>query len=191
MKRPLAVTAVASALSLTAAALAQDPQAKIEPRSAPGAGQAYLARFAGEWDVAKAFFPRSGEPSRSKGTCKQAMIQGGRFLQSEFSFGEGDAKTTGVGLIGFEPESGTFTSVWIDSRQTRMSLRKSRDAFDGTQVVLYSETLGEGAKESRRSKTVSRVEDGDKRIVHSQYSLGAGGDERIMMELVLTRKRVD
>jgi len=34
-------------------------------------------------------------------------------------------KTTGTGLIGFEPETGKFTSVWIDSRQTRMSLRSA------------------------------------------------------------------
>jgi hypothetical protein len=195
MKRLAAATTVAVALLLTTTvanlpreAAAQDPQAKFEPRSSPGAGQTYLERFVGEWDVAKAFFPRAGEPSRSKGTCRQSMIQGGRFLQSEFTFGEGDRKTTGLGLIGFEPETGVFTSVWIDSRQTRMSLRKSRDSFDGAQIVLYSESLGADAKESRRSKTVSKIEGGDKKIVHRQYSLGPGGEERLVMELVLTRR---
>src|SRR5262245_9819824 len=65
----------------------QDPQQAIEPRSGPGAGQAFLARFAGEWDVEKKFFPRGGgEPSVSKGSCKQEMIHGGRFLRSEFTF---------------------------------------------------------------------------------------------------------
>jgi Protein of unknown function (DUF1579) len=191
LKRPFVMTAVASALlAMTAiesprAAQGQDPQAKFEPKSAPGAGQKYLTRFVGEWDVAKAFFPRSGEPNRSKGACRQTMIQGGRFLQSEFTFGEGERKTTGVGLIGFEPESSTFTSVWIDSRQTRMSMRKSREKFDGSQIVLFSETLGE-AKEARRSRTVSKIEEGDKKIVHRQYSLGQG-EERLVMELVMTR----
>jgi hypothetical protein len=193
MKRSAAVMAVASALLCLAAddppgeAATQDPQAKFEPRSTPGAGQKYLEGFVGDWEVAKAFLPRTGEPNRSKGTCKQSMIQGGRFLQSEFTFGEGDRKTTGVGLIGFEPESGAFTSVWIDSRQTRMSHRRSRDKFDGTQIVLYSASLEPEAKEARRSKTTSRLEDGGKRIVHRQYSLGAGGEERLMMELVMTR----
>lgn len=193
MKRLAAVTAVASALLLAIAddepkkAATQDPQAKFEPRSAPGAGQKYLEGFVGEWEVAKAFLPRSGEPSRSKGTCKQAMIQGGRFLQSEFTFGEGDRKTTGLGLIGFEPETGAFTSVWIDSRQTRMSHRRSRDTFDGSQIVLYSEALGAEGKDARRSKTVSKVEEGGKKIVHRQYALAADGEERLMMELVMTR----
>jgi hypothetical protein len=186
MQRSFVLLAVASALFLTSAGPAQDPQSKVEPRSAPGAGQKYLERFVGDWDVAKAVFPRTGEPSRTKGTCRQSMIQGGRFLRSEFTFGEGDPKTTGLGLIGFEPESGAFTSVWIDSRQTRMSMRKSREAFDGSRIVLYSESLGD-AKESRRSKTVSRVEEGDRRLVHRQYNLGPGGEERLFMELVLTR----
>jgi hypothetical protein len=193
MKRSAAVMAVTmSLLGLAAAdppqkAATQDPQAKFEPKSAPGAGQKYLQGFVGDWEVAKAFFPRSGEPSRSKGTCRQSMIQGGRFLQSEFTFGEGDRKTTGVGLIGFEPESGAFTSLWIDSRQTRMSHRRSRDKFDGSQIVLYSASLEPEAKEARRSKTLSRLEDGGKRIVHRQYSLGAAGEERLVMELVMTR----
>lgn len=166
----------------------QDPQAKVEPRSAPGAGQKYLEGFVGDWDVARSIFPRAGEPVRSTGRCRQAMIQGGRFLQSEFTFGEGDRATTGLGLIGFEPESGTFTSVWIDSRQTRMSHRKSRDKFDGTRIVLYSESLGAEVRESRRSKTVSTLEDGGRRIVHRQFNLGPAGEERPFMELVLTRQ---
>ncbi len=186
MKRLLALLSVASGLFLATAGSAQDPQAKVEPRSAPGAGQKYLERFVGEWNVAKAVFPRAGEPSRTKGTCRQSMVQGGRFLQSEFTFGEGDRKTTGLGLIGFEPETGLFTSVWIDSRQTRMSHRKSRDRFDGEEIVLYSESLGE-AKESRRSKTVSRVEEGGGKVVHRQFNLGPGGEERLFMELVMTR----
>ncbi len=186
MKRLPALLAVASALLSTTTGTAQDPQSKVEPRSAPGAGQKYLERFVGEWEVAKAVFPRVGDPSRMRGTCRQSLIQGGRFLQSEFIFGDGDRKTTGLGLIGFEPDTGLFTSVWIDSRQTRMSHRKSRDRFDGEQIVLYSESLGE-AKESRRSKTVSRLEDGDARLLHRQYNLGPGGEERLFMELVMTR----
>src|SRR4051794_17989777 len=83
----------------------KDPQSSFEPRSAPGEGQKFLAKFVGDWDVVKTFHPRSGKPSVQKGTCKQEMINGGRFLQSSFAFGDGDAKTTGLGLIGFEAGS--------------------------------------------------------------------------------------
>lgn len=163
-----------------------DPQATYEPRSGPGVGQKFLEKFVGDWDVDKAFYPRSGEPARSKGTCRQTMIHGGRFLQSEFVFGEGEAKTTGTGLIGFEPDSGKFTSIWIDSRATRMSLRQGQEPFNGQEIVLYSRELS--GKESRRSRTVTKLDEG-KKIVHRQYVISPDGSERLMMELILTHKR--
>jgi hypothetical protein len=166
----------------------KDPQSAFEPRSKPGEGQKFLARFVGDWDVTKTFYPRSGDPVKVRGECKQAMIHDGRFLRSEFVFGEGDARTTGLGLVGFEVESGAFTSIWTDSRSTRVSLRRSKDKFNGEEIVLYSEVLGEGAKEARKSRTVTRLEDGGRKIVHRQYSLGSDDKERLVMELVLTRK---
>jgi hypothetical protein len=166
----------------------KDAQSSYEPRSRPGAGQKLLEKFAGDWDVVKTFHPRNGEPVRSEGRCRQTMIHNGRFLQSDFVFGEGERKSTGMGIIGFEPESGTFTSFWTDSRQTRMSARQSRGPFDGEQIVLYSHSLEPDGKESRRSKTVSRLEDGGRKLVHRQYALGANGEERLMMELSLTRR---
>jgi hypothetical protein len=170
------------------AAKPKDPQSKYEPRSRPGAGQKFLEQFVGDWDVAKAFFPRSGSPVRAKGECRQAMIHGGRFLQSEFVFHREGAKTTGTGLIGFDTSSGKFTSVWVDSRSTRMSLRQSRDRFDGKEIVLYSGALGTGGKGPPSSRTVTRLVDGGRRIVHRQYTQGPDGKERLVMELVLTRK---
>jgi hypothetical protein len=164
----------------------KDPQSSFEPKSKPGAGQKYLEKFVGDWDVAKSFHPKAGEPLRQKGECKQTMVHGGRFLQSEFTFTTADGKSTGTGLIGYEPETGKFTSVWVDSRQTRMSLRQSEDKFDGEQIVLFGKELG--GKEGRRSKTVSRLEDGGRKIVHRQYAVSADGTERLVMELVLTKK---
>jgi hypothetical protein len=166
----------------------KDPQSSFEPRSRPGAGQKFLERFVGDWDVEKTFYPQSGEPARQKGECKQSMMHDGRFLRSEFVFGQGDSRTTGLGLIGFEAETGAFTSVWTDSRSTRMSLRQSQDKFDGEQIVLYSRTLAEGGREARRTRTVTRLEDDGRKIVHRQYTAGKDGKDRLMMELVLTRR---
>jgi hypothetical protein len=167
-----------------------DPQSAIEPRSGPGAGQKFLAQFVGDWDVEKGFHPRSGgEAVRTPGTCHQSMIHDGRFLQSEFTFGDGAAKTTGLGLIGFDPSAGTFTSVWTDSRQAKMSFRQGKEKFDGQRIVLYSEALG-GETGGRSSKTVTELTDEGNKIVHRQYGIDADGKERLVMELVLTRKAV-
>lgn len=166
----------------------KDPQAKFEPKSKPGEGQKYLERFVGDWDVAKTFYPKAGDPAKTTGTCRQAMTQQGRFLESDFTFDGPAGKTTGKGTIGFEPETGKFTSVWIDSRQTRMSFRQGDEKFDGKQIVLVGKVLGEEPKDARRSKTVSAIDADGRRIVHRQYAVEADGKERLVMELVLTRK---
>jgi hypothetical protein len=171
----------------------QDRQGSLsafEPGSGPAAGQEFLARFTGEWDVSKVFYPRAGEPLRTRGRCRQSMIHAGRFLQSDFVFEQGVEETTGLGIIGFDPDSGTFTSFWTDSPQTRFSVRQSRDRFDGERLVLYSRSLDGDGQESRRSKTVSHLEEGGRKLIHRQYALGPGREERLMMELVMTR-RVD
>lgn len=186
-----ATTVMATCVLFTAAGPAKgqkEPQITFEPRSSPGSGQRLLEKFTGDWSVTKTFYPRSGEPIRVEGRCRQAMIHDGRFLQSDFVFQQGGKKTTGLGIIGFEPESGRFTSFWTDSRQTRMSVRQSQDRFDGDRIVLYSRSLDAAGNDARRSKTVSRLEDEGRKLVHRQYALGPGGEERLMMELVMTRE---
>jgi len=187
----LAVSLLTIAFSMVISASGQEKKSdrsKFEPRSEPGAGQGLLKRFEGDWDVTKTMYRQTGDPTRATGRCRQMMIHDGRFLQSDFTFEQGGRKTTGLGLIGFEPESGTFTSFWTDSRQTRMSVRQSRDRFDGQQIVLYSKSLEADGKEARRSKTVSRLEDGDRKLIHRQYNLGPEGQERLFMELTMTRR---
>jgi len=189
--RRFAAAGPATALFLAAAAALfgqapSDAQSAWEPRTNPGAGQKFLEKLAGDWEVAKAFYPASGDPVRAKGTCRQRMIHGGRFLQSDFTFESKDGNATGLGLIGFEPENGRFTSVWTDSRQTRMSMRHSRDPFDGKKIVLYSASLDE-APGARASRTETTLEDGGRRLVHRQYAVASGTPDRLMMELVMTR----
>lgn len=167
----------------------KDPQQQFEPKAAPGAGQKFLAKMAGDFTVAKTFFPRTAgaEPAKTTGTCKQEMVHDGRFLRSEFTFDAATGKTTGTGVIGFEPATGAFTSTWIDSRQTRMSFRRSKDKFDGTEIVLYGVSFEE-AKDGRKSKTLTRLEDGGNKVMHRQFSIAADGTERIVMQLEMTRK---
>jgi hypothetical protein len=168
----------------------KDPQSEYEPRSNPGAGQEFLKIFVGDWEVEKSFFGRGGgAPSATKGTCQQTMIHGGRFLKSEFTFGQGAAQTTGTGTIGFDAQTGQFTSYWIDSRSTRISIRQSKDKFDGKQIVLFAKPLEQtGGAESSRSRTITTLEDDGRKIVHRQATINPDGTERPVMQLLMTRK---
>ena len=171
-----------------------DAQSTVEPRSQPGLGQKFLERMAGEWTVTKTFYARTGKAfTVSPGTCTQRMIHGGRFLQSDFVFRpsagrEGEPDTTGTGLIGYDATSKAFTSIWIDSRSTRFSIRQGEGDFDGKQIVLQARGIGPGAGPERRSRSVSILEDGDRRLIHRQYSDEPGAEPRLVMQLEMTRK---
>jgi hypothetical protein len=176
---------------ITAGALAQerrDPQSSFEPRSEPGAGQKLLQKMAGDWEVVKTLYPQTGEPVRVKGECRQTMIHDGRFLQSNFIFHDAGGLTTGLGLIGFDSDSGHFTSVWTDSRSTRMSIRQSQEPFNGDEIVLVSRSLRTPSPLSS-SRTVSRLEDDGRKLIHRLYVAGPDGRDRLVMELAMTRKR--
>src|SRR5690348_17757002 len=155
----LLITAAAAANSPTGVVgvmVAQETHNQYEPANAPGAGQKLLAQFAGDWDVVKTFFPANGKPIVTKGTCKQYMIQDGKFLQSDFIFSNTDGtKSTGTGISGFDSKTNRFTTVWYDSRQTSMSIRQSDGTFDGKNIVLWATPLD--TENSRRKTEIGRA----------------------------------
>jgi len=175
-------------LIFVTSAIAQQTHSQYEPSNAPGAGQKLLAQFSGEWDVVKTFFPREGKPIVTKGSCKQYMIQDGKFLQSDFTFFNPDGTTsTGTGISGFDSKTNKFTTVWYDSRQTSMSIRQSDGTFDGKNIVLWTTPLD---TEHPGRKTVARAhleEDGHV-LLHRHFLIDEKGGERMMIELRMTRK---
>ena len=195
--RIAAAVLLGCALGLSAPASAQDtkpaaprdPQAQFEPPAGPGAGQAFLKTFEGEWNVERNFYPPGGgAPRKATGECSQKMVQDGRFLQSDFTFHQDGKTSTGTGISGFDPKSGLFTTFWYDSRSTDFSVRQSKEPFDGKQIVLYSVSLKGSHGEGHQSRTVSLLEDGGKKLIHRQYNMGPDGKEKVLMELILTKK---
>ncbi len=169
---------------------ARDPQSSYEPRGKTGAGQELLAKFAGDWNVVKTFFPASGgAPVVTKGTCKQWMIQNGHFLQTDFTFFEKDgSKSTGTGISGFDPKTNRFTTVWYDSRQTTMSIRESDGTFDGKEIVLYATALSPD-RPGRKSVARAHLEENGRVLLHRHFFIDDAGKEHLMIEFRMTRKK--
>jgi hypothetical protein len=179
---------ILAALLTATMAVGQQTHNQYEPPNAPGAGQKLLAQFAGDWDVVKTFFPANGKANVTKGTCKQYMIEDGKFLQSDFTFVDADGKkSTGTGISGFDSKTNRFTTVWYDSRQTSMSIRQSDGTFDGKNIVLWEMP---GAEEQPGRKTVARahLEEDGKVLLHRHYLVDDKGNERMMIELRMKRK---
>jgi hypothetical protein len=175
-------------LLIVTAAGAQQTHTQYEPPNAAGAGQKLLAQFAGEWDVVKTFFPTTGEPIVTKATCKQYMIQDGRFLQSDFTFLNSDGtKSTGTGISGFDSKTNRFTTVWFDSQRTTMSIRQSDGTFDGKNIVLWATPLD---PDHPGRKTVARahLEQDGRLLLHRHFLVDDKGNERMMIEFRMTRR---
>jgi hypothetical protein len=165
-----------------------DAQNAYEPKTTPGAGQVLLAQFAGDWDVEKTFFPAKGDPVKTRGECRQTMIQNGHFLQSDFTFFDKDGgKSTGTGISGFDAKTNRFTTVWYDSRQTTMSIRQSDGTFDGKNIVLYATAL-DPDRPGRRTVARAHLEDNGRFLLHRHFLIDDSGNERMMIELRMTRK---
>jgi uncharacterized protein DUF1579 len=165
-----------------------DAQGTYEPRAAPGAGQALLAQFVGDWNVVKTFYPAKGSPVQTKGECQQKMVHEGHFLESDFTFFEADGKkSTGTGISGFDAKTNKFTTVWYDSRQTSMSIRQSDGKFDGKEIVLYATSL-DPDRPGRRTVARAHLEENGRVLLHRHYLIDDSGKERLMIELRLTRK---
>lgn len=65
-----------------------------------------------------------------------------------------------------------------------MSIRRSREPFDGARIVLHGVAF---EADARPSRTVSTLKDGDAVLTHQQFGINPDGTERLVMELVMTR----
>lgn len=184
MKKWIAVTLLFAA----AVVVAQQTHNQYEPPNTAGAGQKLLAQFAGDWDVVKTFFPANGKPTATKGTCKQFMVQDGKFLESDFTFVNADGtKSTGVGISGFDSKANRFTTVWYDSRQTTMSIRQSDGTFDGKNIVLWA-TPVDPDRPGRKTVARAHLEEDGHILVHRHFAIDDKGEERLVIEWRMTRK---
>jgi hypothetical protein len=179
---------ISATLLISAVVAAQQTHNEYEPPNAAGAGQKLLAQFTGDWDVVKTFFAANGKPTVTKGTCKQYMVQDGKFLESDFTFVNPDGtKSTGAGISGFDSKTNRFTTVWYDSRQTTMSIRQSDGTFDGKNIVLWATPL-DPDRPGRKTVARAHLEEDGRVLLHRHFAIDDKGQERLMIEFRMTRK---
>jgi hypothetical protein len=116
------------------------------------------------------------------------MIQGGKFLQSDFVFFDADgSKSTGTGISGFDSKTNRFTTVWYDSQKTTMSIRQSDGTFDGVSIVLWATSL-DPDRPGRKTVARAHLEENGHILVHRHYTVDDQGNERLVLEWRMTRK---
>ncbi len=165
----------------------QSMMAIYKKAGTPGAPHKRLANLAGSWTTkTTAWFEPDKPPVESRGSCRQKMILGGRFLQQEYT-GKvmGDA-FTGINLIGFDNHTKKYVSIWIDSMSTGIYFFEGTASPNGktiTQISCYDDP----ARGPMSWRSVSRIVDINT-MKYEMYIKPKGGKEEKMMEMTLTRR---
>jgi hypothetical protein len=96
----------------------------------PGPEHEWLAKQAGEWDVAFKVRMMPGAPwVETKGTTEAKTMLGGRYLIEHSKFEMMGMPMEGVNIFGFDKMTGEYTSMWADSMSTWwISTRGKKDA---------------------------------------------------------------
>jgi hypothetical protein len=155
--------------------------------SIPGAPHKRLASLAGNWATkTTAWMEPEKPPVESKGTCKQKMILGGRYLQQEYTGDMMGNKFTGINLLGYDNHTKKYVSIWIDSMSTGIYYFEGNAGRDGKTITQESR-YDDPVRGPMTWRSISKVVN-DKTMVYEMYIKVKGGKEEKMMEMTLTRK---
>jgi hypothetical protein len=154
----------------------------------PGAEHKKLSTFAGTWDTTVTSWMAPGTPPAvSKGTSKNSMILGGRYLEQQFSGTFMGAPFYGVGHTGYDNVKKQYVGTWMDNFGT--GVMETTGHADGDQAWKFSGTVPDPmtGKDSPVEEKLTIV-DKDHHTLE-MWSPGPDGKMFKMMEIKYARKK--
>ena len=195
MKLFVRLFVLAGLLTMAHTALAAEPavdkeamMAQIKERTTPRAEHKVLEGMAGSWTYETKFWMSpEAQPEASKGSSKNAIILGGRFLKEESEGTWNGEPFLGTGYTGFDNVKGEYVSVWIDSVAT--GIMHSSGQYDEAKKTFAYNAIGScpmtGEKDMKmRLETVLTDKN---HYTMSGYRMGPDGAEFKGMEIAYTR----
>ncbi len=108
--------------------------------SQPGPGQARLEAFVGTFDATIKSRSAPGEKwDTVKGIERNAMILGGRFLQTAWIIQDPDHPVHGVTLTGYDPQTKTYTAISAEDAALTFYTQTGPASADGKTLALTDE----------------------------------------------------
>jgi hypothetical protein len=179
----LAVSCV-GAWGLGAAVRAQEPAKPTDEHK-------ILAADVGTWDASiKSYMagPNS-EPTMSKGTEVNEMLEGGLWLLSKFDGEFGGAKFHGRGQFGYDPAKKKYVATWVDSMSASISLMDGTyDAKTKTMTYVTDGVTPDG-KTKYTQKMVTTAKDDHTRVFTLSMKMEGAPEDTKTMEVTYTRRK--
>lgn len=179
-----------------AGAQEEDPQAAAMEHmmqlATPGVHHKHLARFSGNWSATSRFRWSPDQPwSEHKMESKVEMIFGGRFakisVKGEPLLGS-PVPFEGLGILGYDNQTATYTSVWVDNMGTMTVLGEGSCENDGKVIHFTSSLVDPMSGEDTWMRSVYKLEREDA-FTLELWIPGPDGEEFLSMETRYTRKK--
>jgi len=170
----------------------QDQQKAMEAymkMMATNENHAYLAKFAGEWNVTTTAWMQPGAPpQKSQGTSQTEMILGGRFLKMHFKGTMFGQPFEGIQIVGYDNMKKKYVTFWIDSTSTAFFLTEGALDEAGktmTETGLWPDPMTGGTMGVKGvTKMISPNE-----YTYEMFMVGPDGQEFKSMEYRALRKK--
>src|SRR5262249_55032004 len=180
---------VRTGMVLSSVLLAVSTVCAQPPADKPGADHKKLEPLVGSWTFTSKFWSEPGKPpEEGKGTSEQKWVVEGHFLQEDLRSETPGEKFTGMGLTGYDNLISKYTSFWVDSTGTGMSLSFGTLDASGKVFTFTKDDFNPKTKKKVKVRDVIRIDSNDKHTAES-YRTEDGGKEMKSMEVVYTRKK--
>lgn len=159
-------------------------QAEWAKKMAPNEKHKMLEKFVGDFAVkSKIWFAPEAPPMESSGEARLRTILGGRYLQERYEADIAGTEFQGQGVTGFDTVKGKYTSTWIDTQSTFITMMEGDADAAGTTLTLIGDAPQ--ADGVHRMKIVwATTADGH---VSTFLDVDAAGKETKTMEMTYTK----
>ena len=125
----------------------------------PGDHHKHLHKMVGEFDGVAEFKTAPGAPPMiEKATMTSTLEFGGRFVRSVYESQFMGEPFTGIAYIGYDNDRKHYSSLWMDSMSTGMSMSTGECSDSGDEWVMWGEAPGPTG-EFVKSKHVYKLTD--------------------------------
>lgn len=187
--KKLILTLCAAGMGLYAGAQQMDQAAAMkawEEYKTPGDVHKMIAKSDGKWThETSMWMDPSAPPTKSKGTCTNKMIMGGRYQQSNLTGTMLGQPFEGMSLMGYDNKTHIFTSAWVDNMGTGLMTMEGK-WDDATKSITFNGKCVEPMSgESMAVREVFTMQDDNHQTMEMYQTMG--GQEMKVMEVKFTR----
>lgn len=180
---------IATAVFSTIAAQSEAEMKAWMDYMTPGDIHKEMAKWDGEWneDITMWMAPDT-PPQKSKASCVNKMILGGRYQSSTHTGSFNGMPFEGISTTGFDNAKKIFVSTWMDNMGTGiMVMEGAWDDKTKTLNLKGKQTDPTTGKEMNVREIFTVVDDNTQKM--EMFMTPSGGKEFKSMEIVFTRKK--